>query len=481
MKRIVFSLMCVLFFVTAGAQTMTKTVTPENKKVNNGQVSDIRYLAEEDGLMIAVTNDYSIVLGNYMKRCIMALAIDKDMNVVRSVEIPESKRSKILATSYFEGNIYILTSHKDRNGTIYERFVVDSRNMQMVGEPKTIFTYNKERKDDDYVWASQSPNKTLTGLIHITTNRKSDKFEAVEILLDEEMNIEWQREYPIYSLSNMFVTDDGELITIGRSSGSAASIYISVVNEANAYDISAETPIYIDDVRLVSIKNGKILGLGYGSTEENIAYFGISANVKTQETHFDYKTISDMDRNVFANKDQGKKSKSPSVDRILLKHSQATDFGAVATIQNRWVVEVCDQNGACRVTSYQEGVLIFGVDVDGNITWHHAIRSSLKQKGFPTLIANAVCVEGDDVYFIQSEKPNWPATYTLTKKLSTFKVNGGSKTLGVYHIGPNGSIAKSTETLDKSTIMTEKTIKSGDSHIGFLSTGRGASMIKMKF
>lgn len=484
MKRINLLLLFVAVLATAGAQTLNYTNGSENKKIKLPQVSNMHIVGQQDGLLLGVTDKYTTFLKNHIKKEIMVVALDENMNIVRSIELPETKDSYTQTATYFEGKVYLLTSRKEKTSTYYERTVVDATTMQKVGETTTIYTYTSERKDQSFQWIEQSPNGTLSGLIHITTSRKSDKFEAVQILLDEEMNIEWQRDYAIYSLSNMLVTDDGEIITIGYSGGKTGSVYISVLNEANAFDFEEPTNLKIKDVRLAGYKDGKILGVGFGinaSKDDAVQYFGIAADIKSQRVNIGYQTLTDQECNILANIDLSKKSRGVYTDILFLKHCQPTEYGAVATIQTRMIVETCNQNGGCSIKSYSYGTLIFGIDNDGNVAWHHGIRKSMKQNGYPTLLTDAVCVEGSDVYLLQSESPKWAPVYNVEKKAKTQKMNSGTKVLGVYHIDANGSIIKEVEKMNKAVVLNDNTKKVGNSHIGFLYSTSGISMIKMKF
>ncbi len=460
---------------------MNYSIGTEDKKIKWPQVNGMIIVGQQDGLTLGVTNRYTRVINNYIKREIMVVALNDNMNTVRSIEIPDTKDRYAQTATFYEGKIYILTSRKEKGNVYYERIAVDPATMQQIGEIKSIYTYTSERKDDSYQWIEQSPNGTLSALVHITTNRKSDKFEAVEIMLDEEMNIEWRRDYPIYSLTNMMVTDDGEIITLGSGK---AGVYISVLNESNSIDIQEKTSVTVTNTKLIGYKDGKILGIGIGVNRDDkndIQYFGISADVKKQEINIGYQSLTDADKNVFRNNDIGRKAYTPGFETLDLLHCQPTDFGGVATIQCRWAVETCNQNGGCSITSYISGILIFGVDQNGDIVWHHAIRSAQKQNGLFSHLTNALCVEGNDVYFLTAESPKWPTHYTIEKKVKFKKMNNGTKSLAVYHINANGAITKNVEKMKKALVINDNTKKFGDTHIGFIIYSSGIAMIKMKF
>lgn len=486
MKRTTLLLLFVSVLMMAGAQNKTYSVGALNKKFNYAEASNMIILGQQDGLTIGVTNRYAGVLKNYFKKELKVVAIDENTNIVRSIEIPETKDCYIQTATYYDGKVYILASHREKHSTYYDRYVVDATTMQTIGEKKNIYTYTSERKDDSYQWVSQSPNGTLAALVHITTNRKSDKFEAVEILLDEEMNIEWQRDYPIYALSNMMVTDDGEIITLGYSgqkAGTKSRISISVISESNAYDLREETTVTIWDIRLAGYKNGKILGMGLGlnaSDKNEINYFGISADIKSQAINIGYQSLTDNDKCVYNNIDYGKRARNVNIDALRLRHCQLTGTGAVATLTNSWIVETCNQNGGCSIKSYCEGIIIFGIDDNGNIIWHHGIRKSMKQNGYPTMMSEAVCVEGNDVYLIQSESPKWPTSYSVSKRVKTQKMNTGTKVLAKYHINADGEIEKSVEAIEKSASFDSNTYKTDSKHIGFLLNSSGASIVNIR-
>lgn len=485
MKRFFLFFALVSLIYTAGSQNITKTIGQENKKINVGQINGMKILGKDDGLTIAVTNKYNSVLGNYIKKECQILALDENTNIVRSLEIPETKDHTIVASSIYEGKIYILTQYEKRHDVTFQRYVIDSKQMTLVGEPTTILSYQTQRKDNDYNWVEQSPNGLLTGFIHITTNRKSDKFEAYEMLLDEEMNVEWRHEYPIYSLSNIFVSDDGEILTFGKSAwqkGQPSKIYFSLITADNSSDYSEDTRLAITDSRLISYNNGKLLGTGIGVTptnNEGVEYFGFVLDTKKSTVNISYQPLTDVDKNVYSDFDLGRRVITPSTDALVMRHCKATDFGGVCTIQQRWAVQICNQNGGCSVTYYMSGTIVYGLDDNGEIIWHHPIRSNCLQKNNNLLLANSLLVKGNDIFFLQSENPKWPATYDIKKSEKTFKVSKGSKVIGVYHIDANGAISKYNELLLKKGILAGSMEVVDDEYIGFLSLGKGATMIKM--
>ena len=486
MKRIFILVMMIATFATAAAQSFNMTVGNENKKVNVAEVDAMKVVGKEGGLTIVATNQYASVLGAFAKKSCVVMALDDDMNIVRMAELPETKDCYVQAATMNDGKVYVLTSNTSRKGTVFERFEVDVATMQTVGAATKIFEYSKERKDANYYWVAQSEDGSLTGLVNITTNRRSDKFEATEMLLDEEMKIEWSRDYPIYSLTNLMVTEEGQLVTIGVGGNKDEKenrVYVSVIDETNAMDMRGTTKTVVEGVRLASFKNGKALAIGYGINPEDkreIRYMGIMADTKTQEIKVNVRSLTEEERCVFGNLNLGKSPKKLNSDFFLLDHCQATEYGAVGTLQQRWSVERCDNKGNCSITSYGMGIVVFAIDNDGEFVWHHAIRSNLIQGGYPMLVKNALCVDGGDVYFMQTENPKWPATYDISKSVSKQKTNGGSKAIGIYHIGANGAIEKSVKTLDQKAVLSRTMYKIDDTYIGFTAQARGARMVKIK-
>lgn len=486
MKKISFFLLFVTMFAMAGAQNINQSVSKQNGKTNIAEFKNIILVGEQNGKTIGVTNRYTSLLGKYIKKECKVVAFDNDMNISGTLDIPKTKDHENLAATLYNGKVYILTRRSDRSEVVYERFVVDPTTMQLSEEPTVLYRYTSQRKDDNYYWANQSPDGMLTGLIHITTNRKNDKFEAVEFLLDEEMKVEWQQEYPIYSLSHLIVTNDGELVTIGNDgakTGTRSNIYISILDADNAIDMSETLNVTVTNNRLISYSDGKVLATGFGVNTRNtddIQYFGIAADNKLQQINVSYKSLTDNEKNVFVNRNYGSKPKTPATEAMIMRHYEPTEFGGVCTIHIRWNETICNQNG-CRLTAYQEGVLIYGIDKDGEIIWHHPIRSSSKEKNSELTISSSLCVDGNNVYFFQSESPKWPQTYNMDKKLKTFVLNNGSKNIGVYRINSDGKITKNVLTLAKKNVLSCSLQRNGEKYTGFLSTGKGVSRIDIKF
>ena len=153
----------------------------------------------------------------------------------------------------------------------------------------------------------------------------------------------------------------------------------------------------------------------------------------------------------------------------------------MGTIQCRWAIERCDKNGSCSVTYYMMGSVVFAIDEDSRISWHHAVRSNYKEPASAALICNSLCVEGDRVYFLQSEHAKWPATYDITKSVKMLNPKRGTKNIGIYCFDANGAVTKQVKTLDEKTILAGSMERLGDSYIGFLTKGNSTSLITMKF
>lgn len=458
--------------VSAGAQQMNKQIGAENKKYSSWQIDEMIIVGKYDSLTIGVTKNYKSIAQN-----VQVIAFDDNMNMVHSVDIPDTKLDHAEMASIFEGKIYILIFHyKKWDGSYeYNRAVLDAKTLTLIGEPNTVFSYKHKSSEEHYLWASQSPDGLLAAIIDISVVERKDKYAAVEILLDEEMNIEWQRDYPIYWLSNMMVTNDGEIITLGRSKGKGANkIYFSVIDQNNGIDISQQTSVAIEKTDLICYRDNKILAVGFGNDPENkreIKYFGISADTKTSTVNIDYKTVTNNDKCVFDGVDLGKKLDPRKNYYLKLKNCKETDYGAVATLvnyPNKYDINIV-------------GMLVFAIDKNGSIIWNKMVRNNLFSKYEPTKLFYALCVEGSDTYLVGTESHKGPATYTVDKKINKQNLNSGGKGIAIYHFDANGSVTKKLDILDKPMFFGKHVKKIGDEYVGFITTVNGVSMIKFRF
>lgn len=486
MKKVLLTLAFAVLSTLAIGQPLTINYGNEWKKNNVREVNDMTFVGEYNNYTIATTSRYSVLMNYYAKKECMLLALDKDMNIAKSLVIPESKDDEIIAASINNGKAYLLTYHTEKKKESFNRWVVDLESMAVEGTATEIFNYSKERKDNTYQWVAQTEDNSVTGLVFITTNKKSDKFESKQFLFDEEMKLEWQREYPLYSVSQILVTEDGEIVTLGRSvekEKNASKIYATVINDDNAQDVSATANLMVTDTRLISYSKGKILMMGMGvnvSNSKDTRYFGATIDIASGEMNASYRSLSQLDLNVFNGDNKGRKSDPIAYDAFVMQHCKATQFGAVGTLQVRWAVETCNSQGACNVKYYQQGVLLFAINDEGEFLWHYPIRSDYAENGLSMLIGNSLIAKGDDIYFLQTEHAKWPATYDLTKSMKTLKIHKGSKMIGIYHVAPDGSMTKTKEQLTKKTVLVGKAKNFNNSYIGFLSKGKGVTPIELK-
>ena len=268
MKRIAILMPMVAALFAAQGQGIQTTIGTQSKDFNLAQASEVITIGEHDGLTLLATRRFTVVLGNYLPRECMVMAVDKNLNKVRSIELADTKGDDIEAATLHEGKVYLLLAHQDRNEASFRRYVVDAATMQPIGEPTTVYRYEKVRKDDLYHWIAQSPDRNLTGLVHIVTNHKTDGYSAVQIMLDETMKEEWRREYPIQSMSDLLVTNDGQKVTLGKSADrkkTASTLYISMLDDENAIDLHKDVDVMVSDMKLVNcLENGKVLAVGIG-------------------------------------------------------------------------------------------------------------------------------------------------------------------------------------------------------------------------
>lgn len=486
MKKVLLTLLFAAIASIGMGQTLTVNYGNEWKKNNVSEINDLDIVGVHNGLTIATTHRYGTFFNAYKKKECMVVALDKGMNITRSLAIEGSDDDEVMASSISNGKLYILTYHKERGKEAFNRWVVNLESMTAEGAPQEVYSQSRERKDKTYQWVAQTEDRSVTGLVFITTNRKSDKFEANQFLLDEEMKIEWQREYPLHSMSQMLVTEDGEIITLGRSAereNTPSKIYATIINEDNTQDVDVTANLVVTDLRLISYSKGKMLIMGLGlnvSNKKEVRYFGATLDFATGKMNASYQSLTQLDLNVFNGDNQGRNSDPIGYDAFVMRHWKSTQFGAVGTLQVRWAVETCNTQGACNIKYYQQGVLIFAINDNGEILWHFPIRSDYAENGLSLLMANSLLVDGDDVYFVQTEHAKWPESYDLTKSMKTLKLHKGSKMIGVYHVSADGKMSKTKQQLEKKAVLAGTAKRFHNNYIGFLTLGKGVTPVELK-
>lgn len=486
MRKSLLTLLFAFLATCVMGQTLTVEYGDEWKKTNVSEINDMDFVGTYNNYTIATSHRYATFIGNYMKKECMVLALDNNKKISKNLLIEESKDDEVLASSINNGKLYLLTYRKDGKKESFNRWVVDLESMSVEGKSVELFANTRERKDDTYHWVAQTEDKSVTGLVFITTNRKSDKFDARQFLLDEEMNIEWQHDYPLYSISHILVTEDGEILTLGRSvenDKARSNIYVSLINEDNSHDVSVATNLVVYNTRLLCYRKGKVLFMGLGHSvndDEDVRYFGGSIDMAKGELKASYKSFTQLEWNVFNGDNQGRNSDHLHCDKFMMPNCQATDFGAVGTVQARWSVETCNTQGACNIKSYLQGVMLFAIDDEGEILWHFPIRSDYAENGLPCLTANSIIVKGNDVYFLQTEHAKWPETYNLAKSMKTLKLQRGSKVIGVYHVTPDGEMSKTRTQLSMKAVLAGSAKPFNNGIIGFLTTGKGVTPVGLK-
>ena len=471
MKQLFTCIIWVCIIGLASAQSFIENIGSTNSKIKILEAQELIIAGEMDGLIIGVNTNYK-----RLNFCMQAIAIDENSNIVRNLDIPGTKNDSPLAANLYDGKIYILSKRFETFSTSYTymRYVIDAETMTLIGEPTEVLEITSKSTSANYSWSARSKDGSLTAIINISTTPKGEKYEATEILFDEEMNIEWQRDYPIYSLSSMFVTDDGEIVTIGRSKGKGPhTLYFSVLNENDIQYLSKQTKLYVYDTYIVSYKDSRILVMGFGTTtdsknDKEINYFGMSVNVETEESEIHYKGFDNTDNNIFYDTKIGKSAKPITINQISLNKCIATEYGAVGTIQNY-------------LYKSSIGILVFALDNHGNIIWKRDIRFNMKRSNGEVRSGFTIAAKGSNVYLTMSEDPKSPKQYTIEEPSRKTNTSMGAKALSTYKIDAEGNISKSMESLSKPAILDRRLRKVGDKHIGFLTNQSGAAIIKFNY
>lgn len=486
--RVLLLIALVLFAVTPSwSQTISGTLGAENKEFNAFEASHATIVGFEGNTTYFVTHKYKPILTGAMRKNCMVTAVDDQMNLLKSVEIDGTDDDDVASATMFEGKIYILLRRETRKDLSFIRYVVDAQSMTTVGEPTTIFSYTSERKDDCYRWVEQSPNKSLTGIVHIVTNKKTGTLDGTEILLDEEMNVEWRKDYPIHAMSNMVVTDDGEIIIMGTSkyeTQERSKIYISILSAENTNDYSTTAELSVGNTQLVGLSGNKVLAIGAGTsieTKKEVKYFGLALNIVDGLFNISYKTLTSFEKAVFENIIPERKPKDPDIYNLMIMNCQLTKFGGVGTIQQRWGITRCNQQGICSTTYYHQGTLMIGIDNNGEILWHHPILANYIEQETSQQMFNTITVIDNDTYFIQSEEPKWGESAEITKSAKNFRLKNGSENLAVYRVDANGKISKHVVKFSVNKMLVCGLVSRDDEYIGLTCEPRKVAMLKLKF
>lgn len=447
MKRTLTLMACLGALLWAGTVQAQAVLAKhaDTKKVKPEFLAEARYLGEYQGLFCWV--------GDKKKDEKQVLLMDQNLVVLRAMTVETDEASEILAASLQGNRASLLLQERTRKCTKVYSAVVDLDSMRYVNaglELRDSLAYG--RKDAHHMWAAVSPNGSKVAQISVLEMTETKQYTATIRMMDALLNTLWEREYALSTMSELCVTDDGMIVTMGmeeQEDGETAFFFnVLDANESTTYAGRVKSDP-IREMRLAGVVNGYALALGTfrpeGSDPDDDLCGGtvaLSFNTRNgQLTGFSLRPFMNEDINILYNKKTKKVQKNLTAELVAVNTVTTNGYGAVVALGRNFTQTVTEMNGTLTNNYCSMGLHLVAVDTTGHIRWARNIRRNDTQTSADGLLEVSLLSRGDDTYVFKSESPKLPATYDIAKDAKEFEA-GSKNNIVFYCIGAEGEVSK---------------------------------------
>ena len=304
-----------------------------------------KIIAEEnDQLLITGQTTKSIVI-NRLPDNIVVRWVDKQLNIQQEYVLPESRLYELIATTLIDNSVVLLVGINTKDQYEVRRIVLNKSNLKQTSE-ESLYTNSKARKGLTMNWFATSEDGDFNALM-LVTEKEDNKFDAQILMLDDNLQLLWQRESTLPGCNGMWVSNDGELY---MATASSYKIYFAKLTDDDNFQYYIETDKALDRMELLNVVDDCII-VG-GTTHEVIkkvgtkitGYFSASYNMATGRPEGqDFQNMSGMEEIVLKNWSADTKPQGHS-SRLSISNHVATPYGGVMLLSlNR--LDVTINNG----------------------------------------------------------------------------------------------------------------------------------------
>ena len=463
-----------------------------NKGVDYLMSHNSRIIADQGGELLVATWETRGILGSIIPWGLQVLAVDTNMKVLRQVSLPDTRRSELVFANYVEGKVYLL--YRGEYVGDYRRAVIDPRSMTLES-CKSVF----DSLPGTLHWEAKSDNGLFYALMDVFVHPVTKEAGHRQILLDEKLEVLWEKRFEANMMSNLRVSDEGEVYLFGSRYDKNSRETIVAVHVLDVDDEkSVEGRVAIGEVQrlaLLNIVNGRYaVAAGYIRTPESpkkrdcfdqmvgMAFDLRTGDLKTQTVRF---TSDEL--NVFGNKSTKKENKVGMVDALVMANSIGTNYGGVLLLQRCWKVTTHSTKAPDVHDYYTMGSLAFAVDTTGTILWHKPFRTVNGERtgqsaDIPCYGDAPMMAKGDNVYVMLPEPSKTPATYDIASPGTKVMLGNRAHAYVVYGIDRQGTVLKQVAVQkDKGSLMGNFVRQAPGKYVGIYSFHKKSALVRVEF
>ncbi len=407
-------------------------------------------------------------------------ALDHVFQPVASVEIRTNAKELVAATIKGNSATLLIAERVKNQTTVY----VAHLSLDSTTAVDTFATMTTtSNKDKCRLWGATSPSGNYMGCMMITEFNETKQYNAIAYLLDASGKEVHNYEYPLASMDDMFVTDDGRIVTLGyECNNSKVQFSVNYITakkvESGAGTIDCNA---IRDIEIVNVIGDRMIAMGtiQGNGRKALKTCGgvlaLSYDLAESKIHnYSIRPFSTEDMNIFYNRKLNKDSKEDAAKNIMVMERMATNFGGVMALSRSFDQLKSGNDGLEKHTYTRVGLHVVAVDMDGNVKWISNLRSYDVQKNNGNLIGIGM-VNGinDEVYIYKYQNIGMPWIFSNVKpakKMQVGKKNNlvrfaidqeGNTTMTVIEPKSKHSLLRVTPNEEIITLRGKKNLREG--------------------
>lgn len=442
MKKLVFSLLLTAMAVANAVAQPAFSRGYENRSFTVDQFEQGCYLGAYNLL------DVWVIEG---KKNLKQLALlDRHLDPNGAAVLPESAKLEVLAAGMHDNDAAVLLVDRSvKNRTVVLRTHIDLLTMA-VDPYDTVVRLDYERKDKCNVWAASSPNGANLGVVAIVEYTEQKQYRTFIAMCNNHGAQLWEKEFALGTMSDVFVTDDGRIVSLGyEESEQVTNFVVNVISDEQASSYSAAVKCDpIKELRLVNVVGSYAVAAGtYQPSDVRNAdkltagVVGLSFNIESAAVAgITMRPFQNEELNMFLNEKTKKVQKIQAIDRITVQGYAPLSYGAAIAVGRTVRIEIT-KNGHTSIVRQENGVSVAAVDTTGHFRWVRNFRrfDTQKNENVPMTIG---MVESDGkLCVVRSESNSLPPIYDIAKPAKEFVI-GGKSNMAVYTINPDGDTEK---------------------------------------
>ncbi len=361
--------------------------------------------------IIGSKNNHFYILSHYKggrkhRNCLYFLVFDKDQNPIAEKIIPETKGLKVKAAFMNDKTIDLLLLKEDSKEQILYHARFDVNTLDPIGDRKELYHPKLDKKDKCYFFIKSSQDKSWISMIHIIVKENENEFYSTVSLYDEAIEKIWTKSYAIGTLDDIFITNDAEIVTVGRYTDKKkpeTTLVFHVISEDDENNYTEDVEVdNMQSASILNVVNGKIICAGLLNTpnkKDACGYYAFSFNTTKRELeNFDSKHLSSLEHACLLNTKVSKSSSSKEVSFMSFYGNCATDNGGVIAFHRKYYIV-----GNKYVSFQSEGILTFSVDTTGTIVWNTGIRKANMESQMMEHLGTGMFHRNGKTYFLFNE------------------------------------------------------------------------------